>query len=198
MVSASSWGCELKCNSWRTSQKIARQPLREAVSWNFTPWQSLIVWRSQPLREAVSWNISAVVDRSVLNRQPLREAVSWNEITECYESKYGTCQPLREAVSWNSFFRHFCDNCSVVSLFVRLWVEIVLSMENVFYCNRQPLREAVSWNKYWSWNVLLRTVSLFVRLWVEIFHNRLVLSMENVSLFVRLWVEISMGYVPIK
>ena len=86
-------------------------------------------------------------------------------IFECHAS-----QPLREAVSWNYFFHRFFLKAQTVSLFVRLWVEIVqndigkhLTIVSLFVrlwvemsdnwrlrkmTNRQPLREAVSWNNF--------------------------------------------------
>ena len=57
----------------------------------------------------------------------------------------------------------------IVSLFVRLWVEICHSTHQKQDITCQPLREAVSWNVvllvviFFEWSV-----SLFVRLWVEI------------------------------
>ena len=78
LLSASSWGCELKYS---------------------------IIWmkatgKGQPLREAVSWNVGKISTSKADVRQPLREAVSWNEILS---PPFGAVQsqPLREAVSWN-------------------------------------------------------------------------------------------------
>ena len=121
-------------------------------------------------------------------------------------------QPLREAVSWNVFHQCSCFFL-LVSLFVRLWVEMILRLEHFPFFQCQPLREAVSWNvttypessatvsqplrEAVSWNVsastesrYLVTVSLFVRLWVEILVQSPLLFSAPVSLFVRLWVEI--------
>ena len=82
--------------------------------------------------------------RSNRGSQPLREAVSWN--TSKMKVKHQKlCQPLREAVSWNTYVLAVLA-ISVVSLFVRLWVEI---------------KEGIN-------IVGDRYVSLFVRLWVEI------------------------------
>ena len=166
--SASSWGCELKCicsYSWRKGDD--RQPLREAVSWNDLLTSKLRRILSQPLREAVSWNNRHGVKSCFDSRQPLREAVSWNwkTLRELYVSFR---QPLREAVSWNTTLfdknRHF-----VVSLFVRLWVEIPL----LEYCQPTPT-SASSWGcelKYIPICQMLHSgdVSLFVRLWVEMY-----------------------------
>ena len=56
-LSASSWGCELKCQGRRYPLLYSRQPLREAVSWNFDRSHNAQNVTCQPLREAVSWNI---------------------------------------------------------------------------------------------------------------------------------------------
>ena len=121
--------------------------LPSASSWGcelkYSWMQRKYVSYSQPLREAVSWNTSMKPVLSLTSRQPLREAVSWNE------------------------FDAFDFSDAFVSLFVRLWVEIVYvrlvrnitpsasswgcelkssqcrSLPRTF---RQPLREAVSWN----------------------------------------------------
>ena len=79
------------------------------------------------------------------NCQPLREAVSWNAAAPYGRFLYMGSQPLREAVSWNIEITYNVTE-QVVSLFVRLWVEILLILVilETNYC--QPLREAVSWN----------------------------------------------------
>ena len=100
------------------------------------------------------------------NCQPLREAVSWNCPLLYLYRLYSRCQPLREAVSWNPNL-FIIQIRIVVSLFVRLWVEI------------RHLRKHDEIPK----------VSLFVRLWVEIGTMMQLLRIVFVSLFVRLWVE---------
>ena len=98
--------------------------------------------------------------------QPPCEAVSWNPISVT-DMTTTSCQPPCEAVSWNTiagFLSRFC----VVSLLVRLWVEI-LGL------------------KQWP---VSRDVSLLVRLWVEITDKCHILLLVKVSLLVRLWVEI--------
>ena len=79
----------------------------------------------------------------------------------------------------------------LVSLFVRLWVEITYPCHRTGCCQCQPLREAVSWNFLNYADNLLPPVSLFVRLWVEMTRKLWDLPRSTVSLFVRLWVEIS-------
>ena len=144
LLSASSWGCELKYHEVRQKKRSPGQPLREAVSWNVNHINCFIRKKSQPLREAVSWNDICFMRRTVPSSQPLREAVSWNEP----DTKVG---PL-----------------SLVSLFVRLWVEIILHLKLSVESSGQPLREAVSWNNAVTSQDQKPNVSLFVRLWVEI------------------------------
>ena len=172
----------------KSSVALLCQPLREAVSWNDTVIPVTYLSTSQPLREAVSWNIHLLRSTVLHNRQPLREAVSWNitlagivisvilsasswgcELkwfcyTKCY---FLQRQPLREAVSWNAIYAIILS-APIVSLFVRLWVEIsygksgteplwsasswgcelkYLHRKALQVNHRQPLREAVSWNK---------------------------------------------------
>ena len=144
--------------------------------------------------------------------QPLREAVSWNDQISTVLNDI-VSQPLREAVSWNFCGRQMVDKTPIVSLFVRLWVEIlcVVSLQATF-------QSASSWGcelKYFllwkhmqvcwsasSWGCELKLyhrlecfdhfrVSLFVRLWVEISLALFIFFHLSVSLFVRLWVEIS-------
>ena len=92
--------------------------------------------------------------------------MSWNSFE--YEGwRWWIRQPLREAVSWNRLI-HLCKNIIRVSLFVRLWVEIIQRLI-LLDCKQS----ASSWGcelKYFILfhNALLSMVSLFVRLWVEI------------------------------
>ena len=234
-MSASSWGCELKCVDSIKSGKhtvvslfvrlwveiifsyfvqgfFKRQPLREAVSWNFYVKLRCYEQICQPLREAVSWNVNPF--KNISNRfqsasswgcelkydgvleiindpgQPLREAVSWNTAM-LWHFRFHRCQPLREAVSWNS---------------------------NGDKVQTSGGKSASSWGcelKYQNAEnpVLSSTVSLFVRLWVEIWKQNSMSQLptcqplreavswntqqihgnmkKEVSLFVRLWVEIS-------
>ena len=98
-----------------------------------------------------------------------------------------------------------------VSLFVRLWVEILCGSRIFLPDTRQPLREAVSWNSTDYLYTSGQVVSLFVRLWVEMWlmcwthlplhrqplreavswnvNNQIQADLADVSLFVRLWVE---------
>ena len=71
-------------------------------------------------------------------------------------------------MSWNAI-HPVSYAAQIVSLFVRLWVEILVRVKVFLPC----------------------TVSLFVRLWVEILQINRGAIIRTVSLFVRLWVEIS-------
>ena len=99
------------------------QPLREAVSWNTNALRPLRKMLRQPLREAVSWNVDPALGIMVPTGQPLREAVSWNFCKSCFHGS-PSCQPLREAVSWNAVMGLTLFAEYIVSLFVRLWVEM--------------------------------------------------------------------------
>ena len=121
--SASSWGCELKCECKNENPIINLS----ASSWGCELKCRLYAKRLLDSRSASSWG----------------------------------CE-----LKCNSLHQILCS--AGVSLFVRLWVEIVFSCVQAF----QEL------------------VSLFVRLWVEMFHQKTSCSGFRVSLFVRLWVEI--------
>ena len=144
LKSASSWGCELKYWELLLSLKEYRQPLREAVSWNAAfaasfvasavslfvrLWVEICARIEDELSKIVSLFVRLWVEISQgrqmcdqLNRQPLREAVSWN-IKKRRRVYMKIGQPLREAVSWNIPLS-IIEQCSSVSLFVRLWVEM--------------------------------------------------------------------------
>ena len=145
IMSASSWGCELKYGHCYGRRRNTSQPLREAVSWNINSRPRDTRYFSQPLREAVSWNTNALRPLRKMLRQPLREAVSWN----VYD--YFPCKTLRSsASSWG---------CELKCLLP--WATV--------WTNSQPLREAVSWNESVKKKLSDgNDVSLFVRLWVEI------------------------------
>ena len=104
----------------------------------------------QPLREAVSWNILSHIVFFYFKGQPLREAVSWNSNRQVWYVK-PFCQPLREAVSWN-IFSEIRSWIALVSLFVRLWVEI----SNIVFSS-PCVKSASSWGcelKYWISSVV--------------------------------------------
>ena len=121
-------------------------------------------------------------------------------------------QPLREAVSWNAYIVLDKIAEAIVSLFVRLWVEMWNGI-----LKKQMFRSASSWGcelkyelckrvanevpsasswgcelKFWidGQRYQMRDVSLFVRLWVEMENHTFPSPSASVSLFVRLWVEI--------
>ncbi len=145
LPSASSWGCELKYTMNWTLQRNTCQPLREAVSWNSASIRSTTLSNGrQPLREAVSWNMTGDYMVAVQEGQPLREAVSWNSLCQ-----RNLTEKVGSASSWGCELKFIHAVYDVpgkaVSLFVRLWVEIVRILSTSE----------------------LMAVSLFVRLWVE-------------------------------
>ena len=189
-MSASSWGCELKYDCNIFTAWIHGQPLREAVSWNILLVLLGYSCNRQPLREAVSWNIQSISIRGWVYGQPLREAVSWNTIVAfpladvvSSASSWG-CELKCHVLPWTS------AGFALVSLFVRLWVEIIILSPPTISC-----WSASSWGcelKCFTANQIYLSVlvSLFVRLWVEIANIEPFFHRVAVSLFVRLWVEI--------
>ena len=187
-MSASSWGCELKYQrKWIISCRYC-QPLREAVSWNDL-WHEnfhnlsvslfvrlwveiiLLVWFRKRLPwSASSWGCELKYRVETLMRARKSSASSWGCELKYYvdpnESDFA-----RSASSWGCELKCptvFCWVCAIiVSLFVRLWVEILMDSES---------------EKFYI-------VSLFVRLWVEICRTERHGAGHWVSLFVRLWVE---------
>ena len=150
-----------------SKQSFRCQPLREAVSWNGTGGILRKLFWSQPLREAVSWNARVASLPSRTLSQPLREAVSWNKkfamsvparVTSAsswgcelkYTPWYQTVDSSMSASSWGCELKSFKvsdkRHPQLVSLFVRLWVEIIKIADFVASRTCQPLREAVSWN----------------------------------------------------
>ena len=165
----------------------------------------------QPPCEAVSWNAVAIRGQYGATSQPPCEAVSWNAIISC-NNKVDTSS----ASLWGCELKYLLIGSGgsrwVVSLLVRLWVEINNKINQELQMYRQPPCEAVSWNmKSWCslesrsqsaslwgcelkyiatrWSVHDPIVSLLVRLWVEISIVFFVPSGKVVSLLVRLWVE---------
>ena len=125
------------------------------------------------------------------NSQPPCEAVSWNmQIMKMMHLK--RCQPPCEAVSWNITRWTKYGSFQIVSLLVRLWVEIWWKRSRLYGTNSQPPCEAVSWNSYASGGMRAYDVSLLVRLWVEITDYSRNNPLYLVSLLVRLWVEMSL------
>ena len=124
---------------------------------------------------------------------------------------------ISSASLWGCELKFLClvdvDDAMLVSLLVRLWVEMgnrllgtsdFLSQppceavswngngkENDRYQERQPPCEAVSWNAARYCRCGGCCVSLLVRLWVEMTLSNTPRTNTSVSLLVRLWVEIS-------
>ena len=123
----------------------AGQPLREAVSWNDEEAMGLTTINRQPLREAVSWNFPPSGSFWPVFSQPLREAVSWN-----FEVQIEMIASGKSASSWGCELKYLLHilfyYIQIVSLFVRLLVEITVEKFSMSDIRCQPLREAVSWN----------------------------------------------------
>ena len=210
-MSASSWGCELKylwteATEGKYEVSLFVRLWVEMIPPRFTAVSSFVslfvrLWVEiksrkeqkphpgrQPLREAVSWNNSANIIRIYRFRQPLREAVSWNTATFISTDGHYVSLFVRlwvEIIILMLFLKR-----GIVSLFVRLWVEIPLPRAievctlsaSSWGCELKYLRRIKHGKTY--------CVSLFVRLWVEIFSRQIMNDLLLVSLFVRLWVEI--------
>ena len=150
-MSASLWGCELKWWKFLNSLMLIRQPPCEAVSWNTEHltyptrnavsllvrlWVEMIfAWYKADL-SVVSLLVrlwveitQATVMYGAQDSQPPCEAVSWNTLPP-FHYHYHPCQPPCEAVSWNMEKVRGYTADRIVSLLVRLWVEIFLRKEN--------------------------------------------------------------------
>ena len=165
VLSASSWGCELKCNPSTHTNSLYGQPLREAVSWNVSElsvmpqslvslfvrlWVEMLPKMRAYKPDSVSLFVRLWVEiishyRFFIRcRQPLREAVSWNRL-EDQECKYAIRQPLREAVSWNKRRKGEYHHEESQPLREAVsWNNLSTIPSPAL--NGQPLREAVSWN----------------------------------------------------
>ena len=121
--------------------------------------------KSQPPCEAVNWNTSKTKSMSPSMSQPPCEAVNWNVFPpkekgwSLSASLWGCelkflcgcivlfqfCQPPCEAVNWNKSI-HLRMSKNIVSLLVRLWIEMKWLMISAGSGNSQPPCEAVNWN----------------------------------------------------
>ena len=103
------------------------------------------------------------------------------------------CTVSMSASLWGCELKWFLGSCGelreIVSLLVRLWVEILMHLHIRRLTLRQPPCEAVSWNITIINSIPVAVVSLLVRLWVEIWDNCRQFCTRIVSLLVRLWVE---------
>ena len=190
-MSASLWGCELKFKIFIPRLSVSRVSLLvrlwvEIMRISDTGVTSI----GQPPCEAVSWNAPRVSTDGIILCQPPCEAVSWNVSSFVGRWVAGVVSLLVRLwveIWWS--YRH--NNRKNVSLLVRLWVEIIVKVIGNY----------------------LALVSLLVRLWVEIMIRNLLWSVvirqppceavswnighysdsdiEKVSLLVRLWVEMS-------
>ena len=125
LPSASSWGCELKYNSFTGVFPRGTS----ASSWGCELKCEYLRAPGGAWWSASSWGCE-------LKYKMLK-----------YPRRFPSRQPLREAVSWNTSV-HLRATTSIVSLFVRLWVEILQIRRYRSPDRRQPLREAVSWNAF--------------------------------------------------
>ena len=185
--SASSWGCELKnVTVARWCNQVSCQPLREAVSWKSH-------CQSHLESSFVSLFVRLWVEKIQLLESGRKRwsASSWGCELKKWCIRYRVLN-AKSASSWGcelKFLKNFEGIiCIVVSLFVRLWVEMLwypaaaysessasswgceLKYINIVqsdHTSGQPLREAVSWNNGTQINQSPTIVSLFVRLWVE-------------------------------
>ena len=190
--SASLWGCELKCLETSLTTCAFRQPPCEAVSWNAVQaaderqqtvsllvrlWVEIFLLTAvanqayrQPPCEAVSWNIALSVSKQDQISQPPCEAVSWNVAVSFHFSRIWSSASLWGCELKCTYINVICTD-SVVSLLVRLWVEMQALLEGNYRAVCQPPCEAVSWNKVATSDDASIAVSLLVRLWVEM-HNQ--------------------------
>ena len=211
-MSASSWGCELKCYKYIIPHLLLNVSLLVRL------WVEMLntLENTELSTSASSWGCELKCIKNCHHitplSQPPREAVSWNKPINS-DLGYNIRQPPREAVSWNTGNCRTCFTYTV-SLLVRLWVEIRISprLANssqpsasswgcelkwfetnlMWVMSCQPPREAVSWNEPRNAKKTKGTVSLLVRLWVEMLYRACSWWWNNVSLLVRLWVEISL------
>ena len=211
-ASASSWGCELKCRPYSHSDK------QFDVSLFVRLWVEIDLIFKTLVDDKVSLFVRLWVEipPSISNVPHGSSASSWGcelKYTFSPEEVFAISQPLREAVSWNTFSDLIHINCGIVSLFVRLWVE--MSCPEKYLCetesasswgcelkflyagqNDVPHLSASSWgcelkclHHYKQWNYCRQPLREAVS-W-----NKSPVSFPRttpVSLFVRLWVEIPM------
>ena len=145
-----------------------RQPLREAVSWNYCinihsspPYLSASSWGCE-LKfyrfwilwwfnwSASSWGCELKWEKRRVATKATPSASSWGcelKYGHCYGRRRNTSQPLREAVSWN-IVKSF-DLCIYIGQPLREAVSWNINSRprDTRYFS-QPLREAVSWNVY--------------------------------------------------
>ena len=168
LLSASSWGCELKSNSsydnncawmsassWGCELKYCDKPHHASSVPSASSWGCELKYDisgTHPQLKVVSLFVRLWVEIIHKNNatarersQPLREAVSWN-VNSAIKILLSYRQPLREAVSWNSLRQApwLCPEVSASS-----W-GCELKYDGIWRDRpdqaSQPLREAVSWN----------------------------------------------------
>ena len=134
-------------------KSLRSQPPCEAVSWNTCSSEICHPNNGQPPCEAVSWNPYHIVFSSVIRSQPPCEAVSWNRKIVFNSSGALVSLLVRLWVEISSV--KISGKWNMVSLLVRLWVEIVTNFSICSSVVRQPPCEAVSWNVLGAVDTLL-------------------------------------------
>ena len=164
-MSASSWGCELKCHASRCLL------LSNVVSLFVRLWVEMLTVMQTANEYVVSLFVRLWVEIHSSRTWiiAILSASSWG----C-ELKYSVqpflCRKWLSASSWGCELKYSGNGLNFIG-------------------ESQPLREAVSWNSSGQCSHGSQNVSLFVRLWVEILTDIKYRGWNRVSLFVRLWVE---------
>ena len=184
-LSASLWGCELKCT------RILSYGILGGVSllvrlWVEISYTSLDICPCAPSASLWGCELKCVIPfcyKPVKIRQPPCEAVSWNEIGESHklnspvsllvrlwvEIIYHQTELFHEAVSllvrlWVEISSEIFNKWhGYVSLLVRLWVEMLPGWQILCTYLRQPPCEAVSWNIISSYiiSICIKSASLW-------------------------------------
>ena len=144
-------------------------------------------WPCQPPCEAVSWNKLHGTPQPRIWGQPPCEAVSWN--IGISAGPYHVMVSLLVRLWVEIPLLEYCHPIPTVSLLVRLWVEI-----KPYSMLPGPLMSASLWGCELKYifhisSRMANIVSLLVRLWVEIGIRQTTTVLYRVSLLVRLWVE---------
>ena len=129
--------------------------------------EDLIIEGSHSLYESVNWNIYQKLFRIFIISHSLYESVNWNK--RCLESTiWGKTVTLFTRVWIEILFRYEQINLMLVTLFTRVWIEIIV---------------------IWEW-LYIQHVTLFTRVWIEILCFFFNFVNCFVTLFTRVWIEI--------
>ena len=166
--SASLWGCELKYDTWDSGNEIPVVSLLvrlwiEIFGLSSDCPQSMVsllvrLWIEMPARtgrvptgplSASLWGCELKYGTKKKNGSGTQSASLWGcelKYIVCINSGGIQCQPPCEAVNWNFFTPSSLALSRMVSLLVRLWIEMYrYFFQSVEGC-RQPPCEAVNWN----------------------------------------------------